>query len=309
MVECKPQPSTNPTGYAGLRRMTRFRITTLALCVSALAVSAVAAERPETGWPLLSAPPARSGAPRAADADADTYAKCMKQAQDDPAAGRKLAQSWQEKGGGHPAEHCLAVSLIGLKQYKDGAARLETLAEAMVRAPAALRADVLGQAAQAWLLAGDPERAYAADGAALGLRPNDPELLIDRAAAAGSAGWFDKAVADLDRVLAADPARLDALIYRASAYRAQGKLDPALADVEAALKLAPDSAPALLERGNIRSLRGEIDGARRDWVRVAAIAPGSAAATAAKTNIARVDAAARDEAAAKPKPAKPAKAQ
>ena len=87
-----------------------------------------------------------------------------------------------------------------------------------------------------------------------------PSCLIDRAAAAGSAGWFDKAVADLDRVLQADPSRLDALIYRASANRALGRLDPAMADVEAALKLAPDSAPALLERGNIRSLRGEIDG-------------------------------------------------
>jgi tetratricopeptide (TPR) repeat protein len=289
--------------------MSPFRIA--AFCLPFLAAPAFAAERPEAGWPLLAAPPgpAKPGPPRAADADAETYAKCMKLAQDDPPAGRKLAQNWQQRSGGHPAEHCFAVSLIGLKQYKDGAARLESLAQGMVRAPAALRAEVLGQAAQAWLLAGDPARAYAADGMALGLLPDDPELLVDRAAAAGLAGWFDKAIADLDRVLQANPNRLDALIYRASANRALGRLDPALADVEAALKLAPGSAPALLERGNIRSLRGEVDGARADWVRVAALAPGTSAATAAKTNIGRIDAAARDEATAKPKPAKPAKAQ
>ena len=287
------------------------RILALAFGCLLLAVPGFAAERPEAGRPLLAAPPgpAKPGPPRAADAEAEAYAKCMKLAQDDPAAGRKLAQSWRERGGGHPAEHCLAVSLIGLRQYKDGADRLEKLAQAMVRAPAALRADVLGQAAQAWLLAGDAGRAYAADGMALGLRPDDPELLVDRAAAAGSAGWFDKAVADLDRVLQADPNRLDALVYRASANRSLGRLDPALADIEAALKLAPDSAAALLERGNIRGLRGEIDGARADWVRVASLAPGTAAATAAKTNIARVDAAAGSEAPAKPKPAKPAKPQ
>lgn len=287
------------------------RLRTLAFCFSFFAIPALAAERLESGWPLLAAPPgpARPGPPRAADADAAKYGKCMKLAQDDPAAGRKLAQRWQEQGGGHPAEHCLAVSLIGLRQYKEGAARLEKLAQAMVRAPTALRADVLGQAAQAWLMAGDAGRAYAADGMALDLRPDDPELLVDRAAAAGSAGWFDKAVADLDRVLQSDPSRLDALIYRASANRALGRLDPALADIEAALKRAPDSPAALLERGNIRSLRGDIDGARADWVRVAALAPGTTAATAAKTNIARVDAAAREEAPAKPKSAKAPKAQ
>jgi tetratricopeptide (TPR) repeat protein len=292
--------------------MMKIRLIVLVLCVLTLAVPVLAAERPDSGgWPLLAAPPGRPkpGPPHAADADAETYAKCMKLAQDDPAAAKKLAQSWQERGGAHPAAHCFAVSLIGLGQYKDGAGRLEKLAEAMVRAPAALRADVLGQAAQAWGLAGDPARAYAADGMALALRPDDLELLVDRAAAAGEAGWFDKAVADLDRVLQANPNRLDALIYRASANRALGRLDPAVTDIEAALKLAPDSAAALLERGNIRSLRGEIDAARADWARVAAIAPGTAAATAAKTNIARVDTAARGEAAAKPKPGKPPKPQ
>jgi tetratricopeptide (TPR) repeat protein len=298
--------------------MMHLRLAALALCLSMLAAPASAAERPDAGgWPLLAAPPGRAkvGPPRAADADAATYAKCMQLAKGDPAAAHKLAQSWQQQGGAHPAEHCLAVSLIGLKQYKDGAGRLQKLAEAMLRAPAGLRADVLAQAAQAWLLAGEPARAYSADAMALGLKPDDPDLLVDRAEAAGSAGWFDKAVADLDRVLQADPKRLDALIYRASANRQLGRLDPAMADVETALKLAPDSAPALLERGNIRSLHGEIDGARADWLRVAAIAPGTAAATAAKTNIGRVDAAARDEAAArknaavKSKNAKPPKAE
>ena len=183
--------------------------------------------------PLLSAPPAAAtaGTPRSAEADAASYERCMNLAREKPEAGRKQAQEWQGQGGGHPADHCFAVALIGLRQYKEAAGRLEALGQAMVRAPESLRAEVFDQAWQAWMLAGDPARAYEAAGLALRLRPDDPDLLLDRAEAAGAAGWYDKAVPDLDRVLAADPSRVEALIYRAAANRALDRLDPALDDI------------------------------------------------------------------------------
>ncbi len=298
-LETKPPPGrvdarVSPEHYR-VGRVNLLRAVTL---LSALVISgtALAGDPAEPFGPPLSAAPPRPiprasppRMPRSADADAATYERCMTLANENPGAARDFAERWQDRGGAHPADHCFAVALIGLKQYKEGASRLEKLAQAMVRAPPSLRADVLGQAAQGWLLAGDPARAYAADGSALGLRPDDAGLLVDRAEAAGSAGWFDKAVADLDRVLKADPARLDALIYRASANRELGRLDPARADIDKALTLAPDSVPALLERGNIRRLGGDDDGARQDWVRVALLAPGSAAEAAAKANIERLD--------------------
>lgn len=245
------------------------------LLVLHMTMAAVAAEPP----PVM---------PRNAEAEAATYERCMKLARHDPGAARKLAQSWHERGGAHPADHCAAVALIGLKQYKEAATRLETLAQAMTAAPAGLRAEVLDQAGQAWGLAGDPVRAYAAAGAAVALQPNDPDLLIDRAEAAASAGYFDMAVADLDHVLRTDPGRIDALIYRASANRALDRLDPALADVEKALAAAPNSAAALLERGNIRRLKGDSAGAREDWHHVGQAAPGSQADLAARANIERL---------------------
>jgi tetratricopeptide (TPR) repeat protein len=306
MLECPPE----------LCRVGQVNLFRAVLLSSALVLSgaAFADELAEPAGPPLSAAPPRQPSPglpqlprtspphmpHPADADAATYERCMTLANENPAAARDLAEGWHDKGGAHPADHCFAVALIGLKQYKEGASRLEKLAQSMVHAPPALRADVLGQAAQGWLLAGDPARAYAADGAALGLRPDDAALLVDRAEAAGSAGWFDKAILDLDRVLKADPARLDALIYRASAYREAGRLTPALADIEKALTLAPDSVPALLERGNIRRLGGDNDGARQDWVRVALLAPGSAAEAAAKANIERLEL--KGDAAPQPKP-------
>jgi tetratricopeptide (TPR) repeat protein len=233
-------------------------------------------------------PPTRPAGPRNADADAATYDRCLKLAKQNPGAAQSLAQTWHERGGAHPAEHCAAVALVGLKRYKEAATRLEALAQAMTTAPTGLRADVFDQAGQAWLLAGDPMRAYAAAGQALGVQPNDPELLLDRAEAAAAAGYYDKAVADLDHVLRADPSRVEALIYRASANRALNRLDAALADVEKALVQTPNSVPGLLERGNIRRLRGDLDGARADWERVGQLAPGGQADMAAKANIERL---------------------
>ena len=233
--------------------------------------------------------PARSAGPRNAEADAATYDRCLKLAKQNPGAAQSLAQAWHERGGAHPADHCAAIALFGLKRYKEAATRLEALAQAMTTAPAGLRAEVFDQAGQAWLLAGDPVRAYAAAGRALSLQPTDPELFLDRAEAAASAGYYDKAVADLDHVLKSNPNRVEALIYRASAYRALERLDPALADVEKALAKAPNSVPALLERGNIRRLSGDREGARADWERIGQLAPGTQADMAAKANIERLD--------------------
>jgi tetratricopeptide (TPR) repeat protein len=276
-------------GIGTVRGRTRG-LALLSAAVWLIAGTAVMAEERPDAAPLLSAPPAvaKPGPPRSAEVEAARYERCMTLARTDPAAGRTQAQQWRDGGGGHPAEHCLAVALIGLRQYKDAAGRLETLGQAMVRAPERLRAEVFDQAAQAWLLAGEPARAHAAAGLALALQPDDPELLLDRAEAAGAAGWYDKAVADLDRVLAASPSRVDALIYRAAANRALDRLDPALDDISQALRLAPDSLPALLERGNIRSLRGDREGARLDWERVATAAPGSPQAAAARRNLERL---------------------
>ncbi|MBV9203709.1 MAG: tetratricopeptide repeat protein [Alphaproteobacteria bacterium] len=255
------------------------------LTVPFLAASAVYFVTAVSGTIGAAEPAAQLSAPRDATADAATYERCMKLARQNPGEARNLAETWHERGGAHPADHCAAVALIGLKQYKQAATRLEALAQAMTTAPAGLRAEVLDQAGQAWGLAGDAPRAYAAAGAAVALHPNDPDLLIDRAQAAALLGYFDKAVEDLDHVLQMDPARVDALIYRASANRALDRLDPALADIEKAIARTPNSAAAVLERGNIRLLKGDNEGAREDWERAGQLAPGSQTDMAAKANI------------------------
>jgi len=270
----------------GMRPVRGWRRSTgrLRLLLPLMFVTANAAADP--GGPVLPPPAVAVGPQRSAEADAETYDRCMKLARQNPREAQTLAQAWLARGGAHPADHCAAVALIALGKYREGATRLQALARAMVmKAPAALRADVLDQAGQAWLLAGDPVRAYAAEGQAVSLKPSDPDLLIDRAEAAASAGYLDQAVGDLDRVLKIHPDRVDALIYRASAYRALDRLDPARADIDKALARAPHSAAALLERGNIRRLEGDATGARGDWEEVGHIAPGSPADMAARANL------------------------
>jgi tetratricopeptide (TPR) repeat protein len=282
-------------------RRTILIVVVLALSVALEPGEASFAAGPEQTGPPASAapppappvlpyvPPQRGGPLRPAAGDAAMYDQCMGLIKTDPAAARDYAERWQGRGGEHPADHCYAIALVELKQYKEGATRLESLAKAMGHAPDSLRAEVLDQAAQAWLLAGDPSRAYAADSAALNLAPNDTDILLDRAEAAGSGGSYDKAVGDLDRVLKTDPGRVEALIYRATAYRQLGQLDAALGDIDRAVNLSPGSPTTLLERGNIRRLKGDLNGARQDWVRVTQLAPGSDADAEAKTNIERLE--------------------
>jgi tetratricopeptide (TPR) repeat protein len=239
---------------------------------------------------LLSATPA--GAQHLPAVEADHYARCMDDARRNPAAALESATAWRNSGGGHPAEHCAAVALIGLKRYGEAGKRFDGLADAMIKAPAELRAEVLDQAGQAWLLAGDAARAEGSLTSALALMPDDPDLLTDRSEAYAAQKRYNEAIADLDRALARDAGRIDALIFRASANRFSGKLDEALRDAEAAAQLAPNDPDALLERGNVRRLKGDDAGARQDWRRVAELAPNTPAAAAARENLAKLDGAA-----------------
>jgi tetratricopeptide (TPR) repeat protein len=254
---------------------------------------------------LLAIAPLR--AQRLPAVEAEHYARCMEAARQKPEEAFNDANAWRIAGGGHPAEHCADVALIGLGRYAEAAAKLEALADTMLKGPVDLRAQVLDQAGQGWLLAGDPARAAAVLTAALALTPDDADLLTDRAEALAGEKKYREAVADLDGALKIDARRVDALVFRASAHRSLEQYDLARRDIDAALHLAPDQPDALLERGNIRGLTGDETGARKDWQRVVQVAPNSAADTAAKANLARLDGTPAPAAAPPAKPAPPKK--
>ncbi len=221
-------------------------------------------------------------------ADAKRYGDCIALAKSKPTEGWEAALTWMGEGGGDPARHCGAVALIGLKQYKEAAQRLEDLARTSHADPA-LRAAMLGQAGQARILDGDASRAYADQTTALQLAPDTPDLLIDRAESLALAKQWKDAIADLDRVLIAQPQRADALTYRATAKRMAGDLAGAARDIAHALEVDANSPDAWLEAGNVKRLSGDAAGAHRDWQQVLRLTTTGPAADAARDNLEKLD--------------------
>ena len=217
------------------------------------------------------------------------YRECMTLARAAPAEGLDSALGWAALDGGEGARHCAAVALIGLGQYRVAAQRLERLAADLRAEQPALSLDVLSQAGQAWILAGDTTRAHAVQSAALDIAPDDVELLLDRSITLATARNYWEAVDDLNRALDLAPGRADLLVLRASAYRTLGAADLAQEDIDLALTRAPNNPDALLERGMLRRLEGNDDGARDDWLRVIGLAEGTPSAAAARANLEMLD--------------------
>lgn len=216
--------------------------------------------------------------------DDPEYDRCLSMLRDDAEGAIAFAQQWERSGGGEGARHCAAWALINLGEPERAAEQLERLARGS-QAGAPARAALYGQAGQAWMMAGDANRAFGAITIALTMQPSDPDLYTDRAVALASLRRFADALQDLDRALQIDPERAETLVFRAAGLRALERVDQAVESVERALVLAPDNPEALLERGILRQLRGDAEGARRDWERVLAVAPDTLAADLADQNL------------------------
>lgn len=276
-----------------MRRPTR---TVLLGAFAAAALSAIGAGVWSSNPPLpplmLAAPeeilPLPPQSPRLVENE--EMSRCLDLLRVDPEGALALATAWERREPNEGARHCLALALLSLGEAVQAATRLEGLA-ARSSAGAVARAAVFTQATQAWLMAGDANRAVGAATLALTLTPDDPAALTDRALALGLLGRFSDSVQDLDEALRLEPNRVEALVFRAAAWRQLDRRQQALVDVTRALTLDPDNAEALLERGILRQLQGDAVGAREDWERAIVVAPDSATADLAAQNLALSDAA------------------
>jgi tetratricopeptide (TPR) repeat protein len=221
-----------------------------------------------------------------------TYDYCIQLTKLKPEQAVELAGKWIAIGGGDAAHHCQALAMIGMQNYGEGASRLEELAQKSKQEPQ-MRAAMLEQAGQAWMLQGEPQRAYEADTAGLKLAmPGSSEqviLLVDRSAALAEGAQYKEAIADLDAALKISPDNGDALAFRASAHRHLGELDLAFADADQAVKKNAKNITALLERGLIYRAQNHLAEARRDFDQVSQLAPDSEEAKTARENMAELD--------------------
>lgn len=273
-----------------MRRSAALFICCLSLAVSLSSASiAVAEETTVVGRPTPLPPNVVPTKPHGETIDDKSqYAHCVALARSKPDDGWEEALAWSSLGGGEPARHCAAIALVGLGQYEEAANRFERLASESHDSPK-LRAGMLAQAGQAWLLARNVERAYAAQTSALALVPDAPDLLVDRAATLGQAKNYKEALDDLNKALALDHTRVDGLIYRATAKRYLDDPKGAETDISVALTLDPNNADAWMEDGNLKRLRNETGAARKSWMKVLELAPDSPAADMARKNIETLD--------------------
>lgn len=261
--------------------MTKHAAAAVLLFATVLAAAPALAQTRADALPVPPVPPRI--------AQGEDYERCLAMLSNDPAGANAFADAWQATGGGDGALHCQALAQIELGNTQTGADMLEKLAGAS-QAPAPALAAIYGQAVQAWLMADDPARAFAAATLALSLSPDDPDLLIDRSIAAATMDRYLDAIDDLNRAISHAPQRADALVFRAAAWRHEDKLERAQDDIDHAVALDPDNPEALLERGILRERRGDRYGARADWERAIALAPDTAAADLAQQNLALLEA-------------------
>ena len=217
------------------------------------------------------------------------YQACMSLLDRDPAGALDSAVEWERQGGGDAARHCKALAMIRTGDVEDGALELERVAQAMPQVKAPLAAELFAQAGQAWIKAGNPQRALYAQNEGLKLNPKDVQLLIDRALTYGASGMYFEALDDLNVAVEIVPDDPDVYAMRAAAYRQLETLDLAEENIEQALKISPSHPGALLERGYLRRAKGDIEGARADWLTVIQVLPGTDIANEAQKNIEKLD--------------------
>lgn len=218
------------------------------------------------------------------------YQECMRLTRLEPALAFETALAWQDMGGGLPARHCEAVSLLLLGHHAEAATRLEMLAAEMPDdAPPESVSDVLAHAGIAWVEAGNLDRAVGVQTAAIDLTPDSAVFRVDRALSYAQLGRYWEAIDDLNRAIELDPFDPDAYAMRASAYRFVDVNDLAMEDAEHALELDSEHPEGLLERGNLHRLMGNPEAARRDWLRLIELHNGRPAAEDAKRNLELLD--------------------
>lgn len=192
-------------------------------------------------------------------AGADRYAQCLSLIEQDPARAYEEGMAWASEAQAVNAYRCAALALIAQDRHDDGARRLESLASAVNPAQASLRAELLSQAGNAWLLAREPSQARSAFTRAIAtMAPGaaqTPDLLIDRARAYAMEGDYRHAEEDLSAALDQRPNDTLALRLRAAARMHQRAFALAEADALQALNLSTtedERVGAALALGHVR---------------------------------------------------------
>jgi tetratricopeptide (TPR) repeat protein len=177
---------------------------------------------------------------------------CLAKIETDPDNAYEDGLAWTYQGNRPGARQCTALALIALGHPEEGAARLQSLANATDGGTMEQRAAYLSQAGNAWIQAEDPDAALVAFDGAIKIAPDAPELLMDRASAHLLLEHYDEAIEDLDAALRYTPDLGEAHQLRGQAWLEKGDPDKAMLDVTAAMDADPENVATLVLRGRVR---------------------------------------------------------
>ncbi|MFF2659025.1 tetratricopeptide repeat protein [Kitasatospora sp. NPDC058032] len=164
----------------------------------------------------------------------------------------------------------------------DHAAALRTVEEGIARLAETLapgerpqdRARLVHNRAQLHLALGDPDRALADLDAVIAQDPQNAEYYVDRAALHRATGRPDDAIADYGTAIRLGPHLPEAYYNRAETHTDLGRTQAALADLDRTLRIAPDHLDALVNRAGLYLDSGEPDLAERDANAGLSLSPG-----------------------------------
>ena len=228
--------------------------------------------------------------------DRSRYATCLALAKSAPGRAIESAQAWRVENGGMAALHCLALAQFERKDYAAAFTSFDAAVKASQRTGDGQVVVLLSQAADAALLAGQPETALgfldraissgggaAATGSdATAISPRvEAALRVTRAETLVELKRDKAAAADLVRATALFPDVRDGRLLQATLARRMGALSLAETAILQAAQRTPDNAEVQYEAGNIAAARGDIGLAKTAWTAAAAAEPESMAGQAA----------------------------
>lgn len=181
------------------------------------------------------------------------YALCSQRAHRFPEETFKLARDWQQKGGGIPAQHCMALSLYGMRDYNGAARELEMILRSVSPAQGKLWLSIKAQVAKAYFhsQAYEPAENHLSEALRWASEHEaDADmvpLLIQRSRIYTLHNENMRAINDLDHALSIQSDD-EVLLERARVFIKIGKTESALDDIRGVLKRDPlnEDASALL---------------------------------------------------------------
>ncbi len=178
------------------------------------------------------------------------YLDCTQQSRHAPEAALEKAVRWYEENESLSAQHCIALSLYGMRNFAEAAQALEKTAHAISPEQTELKANLWLQAAKAWNMAKLPEKAQQRLSVAIASAMEHQQdgllkqLLLERSQMIQEEGDMFRAVQDLDHILALEPSHQAALAARAKLMDALGQKDAAKQDYRELVRLNPNHTEA-----------------------------------------------------------------